>query len=207
MRYISGQVDMTRPVDFEQFRLGGASIERRERRPVAMRAFIATQEGATAEALVLDLSYDGCGIETPLPLTVGQDLTLSVEGRRVVRASVRWWSDGRGGLVFQIKDGEEGAQQPRADKRVELKFEAALRRLGMGSYHVNVSDLSPRGCKVELVERPRVGEHVLLKFDHMEAIEAEVCWLQEHDAGLRFVRPIHDSVYALMIRRLTDGSC
>lgn len=197
---------MTRPVDFEQFRLDGTSIERRERRPVAMRAFIATNDGATAEVLILDLSYDGCGIETPLPLTTGQELMLSVEGRTAVHASVRWWSEGRGGLVFERREHAEGAQQPREDPRVQLKFEAALRRLGMGSYRVNVTDFSPRGCKVELVERPRVGEHVLLKFDQVDAIEAEVCWIQGHEAGLRFERPIHEGVFALMMRRLKGAS-
>ncbi len=192
---------MTRPMTFDQLRLDQDPIKRRERRAVAMRAYVATDDGATGEAMVLDLSYDGCGIETPLALAPGKPITLSVQGRGTVRAHVRWWSDGKGGLVFEKQDKPAG-EQPREEPRVHLRFEATLRRLGMGSYRVNVSDLSPAGCKVELVERPRVGEHVLLRFDQMDAIEAEVCWIREHEAGLRFERPIHDAVFALLMRRL-----
>lgn len=166
-----------------------------------MRAYVATDDGATGEAMVLDLSYDGCGIETPLALPAGKPITLSVQGRGTVRAHVRWWSEGKGGLVFEKQD-EPASELPREEERVQLRFEATLRRLAMGSYRVNVSDLSPAGCKVELVERPRVGEHVLLKFDQMDALEAEVCWIREHEAGLRFERPIHDAVFALLMRRL-----
>lgn len=197
---------MTRPMTFEQLRLDQDPIKRRERRAVAMRAYVATDDGATGEAMVLDLSYDGCGIETPLALLAGKPVTLAVQDRGTVRAHVRWWANGRGGLVFEKVRAEDENGQRREDERVKLKFEAALRRLGMGSYRVSVSDLSSLGCKVELVERPRVGEHVLLKFDQMDALEAEVCWIQGHEAGLRFERPIHEGVLALMMGRLNSGA-
>ncbi len=197
---------MTRPVDFGEFRKGIDPIERRERRAVTMHAFVATEEGVTGEALVLDLSYDGCGIESPLPLAVGQIVTLSVPDRGVISARVRWWSEGRGGLIFESSESPDGEQQERAAERNPVALEGSLRRLGMGNYRVNVFDLSPQGCKVELVERPRVGEHVLLKFDRMDVMDAEVCWVQEHFAGLRFERSIHDAVFALLMKRLADKS-
>jgi len=77
-----------------------------------------------------------------------------------------------------------------------------VRRRGMTSFRVTVSDISPEGCKVELVERPSVDEHVLLKFDGIEAIDSEVCWVEGFTAGLKFERPIHPAVFDLMVARL-----
>ena len=78
----------------------------------------------------------------------------------------------------------------------------SLRRLGQNNYRVRVNDLSPEGCKVELVERPRVGEHVLIRFDGLESLDAEVCWVEGFVAGLRFEKPIHVSVFDLLLERL-----
>ena len=169
-----------------------------------MQGHIASANGTTAEAVVLDLSYDGCGIETPMVLSAGQTITLSVTRRGAILADVRWCEGGRAGLVFR-NDAAAGGRQPRSDERVSLKFEANMRRIGMGNYRVEVWDLSPQGCKVGLVERPRVGEHVLLKFDVINSIDAEVCWVHDYAAGLRFERPIHAAVFDLMMRRLRGG--
>jgi hypothetical protein len=196
---------MRKPENTPGLSVGQESIQRRERRPVAMQALVASDDGQTGEALLLDLSYDGCGIETPLPLRPGQAITLSVPGRGAIRARVRWCDDGKAGLVFD-KDHPDRERQKRAAERVELKIQASMRRIGMGNYRVNVSDLSPDGCKVELVERPRVGEHVMIKFDAIEAISAEVCWVQEYFAGLRFERPIHEAVFELMFARPNERS-
>ncbi len=78
----------------------------------------------------------------------------------------------------------------------------SLRRLGQNNYRVRVNDLSPEGCKVDLVERPRVGEHMLIKFDGLEALDAEVCWVDGFVAGLRFQKPIHGSVFDILLERL-----
>ncbi len=78
----------------------------------------------------------------------------------------------------------------------------SLRRLGQNNYRVAVKDLSVEGCKVELVERPRIGEHVLIKFDGLEALGAEVCWVEGFVAGLRFENAIHSSVFNLLLQRL-----
>ena len=201
---------MTKPIKSNEFCKAIESIERRERRSVTMPAFIATEDGVNRDAVVLDLSYDGCGIKTALPLTAGQAVTLRVPNRGVIGARVRWWTEGRGGLVFQdcaANDAqpEKREHQSRAEQRIPLVVQASLRRLGMGNYRINVSDLSPKGCKVDVVERPRVGEHVLLKFDQMDVIDAEVCWVREHHAGLRFERPIHDAVFTILMRRLASG--
>jgi hypothetical protein len=43
---------------------------------------------------------------------------------------------------------------------------------------------------------------MLLKFDGLEAIEAEVCWVEGFVAGLQFDKPIHPAVFDLLLHRL-----
>jgi PilZ domain len=194
---------MTAPSDPRDFTFGMEPIQRRERRPVSMQAFIATDGGATGEAIVLDLSYEGCGIETAVVLTPGNTVTLSVLGKPGLKAEVCWYADGKGGLTFAKEPVAAKQQRPRAKERVAVVVNAQLRRLGMTNFNVSVFDLSPEGCKVEVVERPRLGEHLHLKLEGIEAIGAEVCWVENFFAGLRFERRIHDAVFNLLVDRLT----
>ena len=41
-----------------------------------------------------------------------------------------------------------------------------------------------------------------IKFEGLEAMDAEVCWVQGFQAGLRFERPIHPAVFDLLLARL-----
>jgi hypothetical protein len=183
-------------------KLTTAPIQRRERRAVTMRGYAVRDDGSSHEILVLDLSYEGCGIETPLALEPGERIKLSVLRRGAIDAEVRWCKRGKAGLVFIAED--PGAHGPcaRRFQRVGLTAEVRLRRLGKANFQVAVTDASPDGCKVELVERPAVGEHVLGKFDGLEAHEAEVCWVEEFTAGLRFEKPMHPAVFDLLVERL-----
>lgn len=185
-------------------RLGQAQkIARRERRPVSMRAYALRADSSAVEVLVLDLSYEGCGIETPVPLEAGEAIRLSVIGLGIIEAHVRWIADGRAGLVFDAERTEEQPKHwPRRYERTALTAEVSLRRLGKFNYRVRVFDFSREGCKVEIVELPRLEEHVLVRFEGLEALEAEVCWIDGMTAGLRFERTIHPAVFAMLVERL-----
>jgi hypothetical protein len=67
---------------------------------------------------------------------------------------------------------------------------------------VNVHDISPEGCKLEFVERPRLDETVWVKFEGLDAVESNVCWVRGSDVGIEFVRPIYPSVFDGLVRRL-----
>ena len=183
--------------------LTATPVERRERRPVAMIGYALRSDGSSVEVMVLDLSYDGCGVDSPQPLTAGEPLKLSVLRRGAISCQVRWYADGRAGLVFdpEPKPGERQRRERRS-ARIAIAAEVSLRRLGNISYRVRLFDASPDGCKVELVERPRTGEHVLVKLPQLEALDAEVVWVEEFTAGLRFERPLHPAVFDLMVERL-----
>jgi hypothetical protein len=187
-------------------KLGEAPVERRERRPVSLHGYAMRKDGSTFEVLLLDLSYDGCGIETSEELVPGEELTLSVLRRGAIEATVRWYSDGRAGLIFPVEESADEEIWPRRFERVGLTAEVSMRRLGKLNYRVQVYDASPEGCKVELVDRPRLEEHVLVKFDGIEALEAEVCWIEGTSAGLRFEKSIHPAVFDLLLERLRQNS-
>jgi hypothetical protein len=182
--------------------LGQTPVERRERRPVSLHGFALRDDGSTTEILLLDLSYEGCGIETPLDLAPGETLKLSVLNRGAIEARVRWCKDGKAGLVFESEEPAPKQHWPRRFERTTLTAEVSMRRLGKHTFKVQVFDASPDGCKLELVDKPRIDEHVLVKFDGLEALEAEVCWIDGNQAGMRFEKTIHPAVFGLLLDRL-----
>ena len=46
------------------------------------------------------------------------------------------------------------------------------------------------------------GERVLIKFEGLEVLDAEVCWVDGYTAGLRFERSMHPAVFELLVERL-----
>ena len=175
---------------------------RSERRAVRMRGYCVLADGSTHEIYVLDLSYEGCGVETAVPLEPEQAVKLSVLRRGAIDAVVRWYRDGKAGLSFVPVEPDPAQHLPRQSDRVGVAADISLRRIGRSTFRVNVTDLSPEGCKVLLVERPAKGERVLVKFDGLEVLEADVCWVDDFTAGLRFDKPVHPAVFELLIERL-----
>jgi hypothetical protein len=177
-------------------------VDRSERRSVRMRGYALRGDGSTHQIYVLDLSYEGCGIETPAEFAIGEALKLSVLQRGAIDAEVRWYADGKAGLAFTPPAAEAKKHWPRRSQRVSLAADVTLRRLGHANFRVTVGDASPEGCKVQLVERPSDGERVIVKFDGLEALEAEVCWVDGFTAGLRYSRQMHPAVFDLLVERL-----
>jgi hypothetical protein len=90
----------------------------------------------------------------------------------------------------------------RRSDRVSLTGVVSLRRSGQLNYRVRVFDASLHGCRVEFVERPKLDEQLWVKFDGLQPVEAEVCWVDGFAAGLNFVRPIHPAVFDALIANL-----
>ena len=167
-----------------------------------MRGHAVLPDGTTTEILLLDLSYEGCGVEIPVELEAGETIMLSVLGRGAIKADVRWYAAGRAGLVFQVEEPDAKQHRPRGHERTPLTAEVSIRRLGKANYRVAVFDMSLDGCKVEFIDRPRADEHVLIKFDGLEILEAEVCWIEGFRGGLRFEKAIHPAVFDMLVARL-----
>lgn len=186
----------------EELKRGAKPLDRAERKPVRLRGAAIRADNSSVEVVLLDLSYEGCGIETPLELFPGEKLKLSILCRGAIDARVRWYERGKAGLVFGAADPTEKSYLSRVSQRVSLSGQVSLRRLGQNNYRVRVNDLSPEGCRVDLVERPNIGEHMLIKFEGLDVLDGEVCWVEGFVAGLRFKNPIHPTVFGLLIERL-----
>lgn len=105
-------------------------------------------------------------------------------------------------VATEFEKGRTGPQLLRRNARVPLQAEVLLRRRGHRNYKVDVHDVSPDGCRLEFVERPHLDETVWVKFEAMESIRANVCWVRGHDVGVEFVRPIYPAVFDALIQRL-----
>jgi hypothetical protein len=172
---------------------------------VTLPAHIICENGEITSADVLDLSYDGCCVETPVELREGSTVKLSVVALGTNDAQVRWYADGKAGLSFAIDSQWEREIKPRKTARIELCADLSLRRVGRQTYRAHVFDISPDGCKVEFVERPRLDELVWVKFESLEAVESAVCWVDGFYGGLKFLRPIYPAVFDLLLARLLDS--
>jgi hypothetical protein len=99
-------------------------------------------------------------------------------------------------------NSESGGQRPRKSARISLTAEVQLRRQGTHSFVCEVTDVSPEGCKVEFVERPRLDETVWIKFEGLDAIQSHVVWVEGCEAGVEFLRPIYPAVFQMLVARL-----
>lgn len=176
---------------------------RRERRPVSMEGYVIRDGGATHVIRIIDLNYGGCGIKTPVTLKPGETIQLSVQNRGAIPCEVRWCKGDQAGLDFEPTPPRSRVE--RAVARLPVRAEVSLRALGRNSYRVRVFDLSSDGCKVELVERPAVGDPVSVKFDGLDVLESTVAWIEGHSAGLTFKKGIHPAVLDLLLQRLGRG--
>jgi PilZ domain-containing protein len=182
---------------------GAAPLEQRVRRPVALRARASRDDGSTVEAVVTDLSFEGCRLQSASALKAGEAIRLIVHDRGSLRATVQWVSGTKAGLLFLPEPAPAAGPEKveRRHERISLAAEITLRRAGKLSFRVPLFDLSPAGCKAEFVERPELHEPLWVKFDAMEAIEATVRWIAGSRIGIGFARPIHPAVFDLLVTR------
>lgn len=173
-----------------------------DRRPVTMPAYAMLEDQSTFSVTVIDLSYDGCMVETSVALLPGLHLKLSVLSFGALNAFVRWYANGKAGLSFNADVSPPKAHKPRHHQRVSLVADVFLRRTGRTNYFTRISDASPTGCKVEFVERPAIGERVWVKFDGLDALQAEVRWVNGFIGGVQFFRPVYPAVFDLLLVRL-----
>lgn len=182
----------------------GACGHRELRRTVDFEAFGILPEGQTFGLTVLDLSYDGCRVKSEVAVLPGTKLKISILGLGgVVEAVVRWSKDGHAGLEFDPEEATDANRTPRLYDRISLDSQLMLRRHGRQSYVARLFDLTPKGCRVEFIERPKRGETIWVKLDTFDSIEARVKWVDGFYGGLEFVRPIYPAVFDILLARLS----
>lgn len=196
---------MNRPIDHRDV-TAKKFQDRQDRRPVQLHGLVILGDRRTFKVTVLDLTYDGCCLSAAEDLNADQAIQLALPGFGIIEAQVRWWKDGRGGLIFAPNEGEDGTEpKARVAERLLVDAQVMQRRPGQPNYRVRLFDISRHGCKAEFVERPRVGDHVWIKFEGLESLEAEVCWADGFNAGLKYANPIHSAVFDLLTKRFTSA--
>ena len=182
------------------------AAKREPRRIVNLSGSGALENGVTFPLTIVDLSYDGCKIETPIGILPGIAVTISVAPLGLIHATVRWCAGGRAGLQVCNAAPAKKDEKPRSHPRLAVTAEMLLRRAGQNNYRVTVCDLTCKGCKIEFVERLSIGETVWAKFDGLESLEAKVRWIAGAWTGLEFERPLYPSVFELLMTRLGTPS-
>ena len=182
-----------------------AHSQRDPRRAADLPARLMRGTGTVIPVTICDLSYNGCGIRSTEALICGETMPLSVEGRGTILVKVRWCDGLFAGLEFEpdaklAKDEPERVE--RVSSRVPARVQVHVRKPGGPMWAAEVTDVSPEGCCIGWVSRPRVDDALWVKFDGLEALDARVCWVEGKNAGLQFTRPIHAAVIDLMIARL-----
>lgn len=192
------------PSDVNPDESGISHTPRAERRPVRINGVARLSNYSVVPITVVNLSYDGCRIETQAQLLPGDRIQITLKGS-VANAKVCWVTDGFAGLSFTSQSPFETKttfeNDARATKRLETKISATMQRHGQVKYAVSVSDMSPSGCKVEFVDRPEIDERVHMRFQGLEAIEGIVRWIADHHAGVYFEKQIHPAVFEQLIER------
>ncbi len=77
-----------------------AEASRELRRNVALEVSVCPADGDRFEAIVTDISKEGCQLRTEAPLKAGDSVVLKHEVLGTLPAEVRWACAGRAGLQF-----------------------------------------------------------------------------------------------------------
>jgi hypothetical protein len=178
-------------------------LPRSDRRSVDIRGFARIGDDTRIPVVVVNLSYDGCRIETPVPFDPGTSLRLSTRLGEL-DAEVSWCSGTEAGLLFKGHSSEPlqepAARLQRQSQRLPVVLKAKMKRFGRSGYEVPVSDIATRGCKVEFTDRPDIGESVSLRFDGLDSLEATVRWITDRSCGLDFARPLHPAILDMLLQ-------
>ena len=94
------------------------------------------------------------------------------------------------------------APWPRKSDRVTVDADVIVRRPSEQSFRVRIHNLSRHGCLVDFVTRPQLDATLWVKFDGLEALEAQVCWFKDYTVGVEFLKPLHPAVFDRVIAAL-----
>jgi len=93
----------------------------------------------------------------------------------------------------------------RKAERIPLHADIDFRRTGEHRWRVNIKDLSPQGCRVELPVRVLPDDTIWITFPGLEAMQGKICWVKEWIAGVQFANAMHPAVFEMIERRMRQG--
>jgi hypothetical protein len=94
----------------------------------------------------------------------------------------------------------------RATNRTQVAIAAGYRD-GWYRGSVEVIDLSPTGLKTESHLRLSPDTYIWLKLPGLEGWQARIAWVNGHEAGCEFIRPLHPAVFDRVVAARNARSC
>lgn len=93
----------------------------------------------------------------------------------------------------------------RKAERIPLEADIDFRPTGEHRWRVNIMDVSPQGCRVELQVRVTPEDTIRITFPGLEAIQRKVCWVDEWITGIEFNIPLHVAMFDIIEQRMRRG--
>ncbi|URD61394.1 PilZ domain-containing protein [Sphingomonas sp. KRR8] len=173
------------------------------REPSALTGWVAADGSPRLhDFTMVNLSYSGCRIRTEAPLRRGEAVKLVVQQRGAIHARVHWHSGRDFGLSFDASQPAAPLTERKAP-RTQINLPVLARRSGRSAQSLEALDVSPLGCRLCFVDVPRVGDLLWIKLPGVTAVESEVRWVRDHQAGMYFKTPIHPAVFGLVLSGLS----
>ncbi len=82
----------------------------------------------------------------------------------------------------------------RRAKRTRVAMAAGYRE-GPNRGKIDVIDISPSGLKIESHLSLYPNTYIWVKLPGLEAWQARIAWVNRHEAGCEFIRPLHPAVF------------
>jgi len=123
---------------------------------------------------------------------------------RPVPAAVQTYLAGMPTVPHLVSTDEASTDERRRFTRMDSKSEVTMRRIGGFNFQVALSNLSPGGCNVELIEEAEAGESAIARFPQLEPLGSRICWTKGRSTGVEFLTPIHPAVFDMLVSRLPD---
>lgn len=182
-------------------RMGGScerTASRNHRRLMDLRGYARLRDGEPFAVKLVDLSFDGCKVETALALLPGTQVTLCLGGLGNLDGDVRWCSGGYAGLCFGQVEQESRRESRRREKRIKLDAQVYLRHADGASYPTRIFDFSKTGCRIEFLKRITVGARLRVRFEGWHALEADLRWLDQFQGGVEFAKFIEPPIFQVL---------
>ena len=101
-----------------------------------------------------------------------------------------------------LLSGSAAVAERRTAARIAMNDQVVVRRIGGFNFEVALRDLSPGGCRVEMLEPSDVGDCAVARLPKLEPLGAQVCWVNGTTTGLQFHTTIHSAVFDHLLNRM-----
>ena len=104
----------------------------------------------------------------------------------------------------QLSDALDPSVERRRCSRTAMAAEALVRKMGGFNFEVELNDISPNGCRVEMLEPCEIGDTAITRFPQLEPLGSRVCWVHGTTTGMEFSTDIHPAVFDMLLTRLSE---